>query len=71
MTDPTKRLLASVALEGAEPRGATPFSKLSPAAQTLIVDAAMGCYDKSGPPDIEPSVRAEIAAWLATDEQDR
>jgi hypothetical protein len=48
--------------------GTTAFSKLSPTAQELIVDAVMGKFEKSGPPPMTDEVRAEIALWASTHE---
>lgn len=48
--------------------GSTAFARLSPLAQELIVNAVIGEYDKSGPPDIPEAVKAEIAAWAREDE---
>ena len=49
----------------------TPFSRLSPEAQHLIVSALMGEYTLSGPPEISPAVKAEIEAWGKEDEGTR
>jgi len=45
----------------------TSFSKLSSTAQDLIIDALMGKFDESGPPEMSPEVRAELEAWSITD----
>ena len=61
-------LATPTALPLATGSGSTPFASLSPLAQELIVNAAMGEYERSGPPDIPESVKAEIAAWAQEDE---
>lgn len=48
----------------------TDFARLSPAAQALIVDAALGVYDTKPPEDIPESVREEIAKWAAHNPED-
>lgn len=47
---------------------AAAFSKLSSAAQSLIVDAVLGTFNEAGPPAINPAVKAEIKAWAELDE---
>jgi hypothetical protein len=41
------------------------FSELSPEAQDLIVSAILGDFEKSGPPLMSESVRAELREWAA------
>ena len=48
--------------------GTTRFSRLSEEAQEIIVSHAVGEYDKSGPPVMSDSVRAELLAWGLDDE---
>ncbi len=51
----------------------TSFAKLSPKAQELVVNALLGVYDLSGPPEMSPEVKAEITEWgneVATDSTD-
>jgi hypothetical protein len=47
----------------------THFSRLSVAAQTFIVDAAMGVYDNGPPEHIPEDVAEEIRQWIVSDEQ--
>lgn len=46
----------------------TSFSRLSPIAQDLIVNAIMGEYNDN-PPEMTDEVRAEIAAWIVEKEE--
>ena len=45
-----------------EPEGDTDFTRLSEAAQDLIVRSMLGEFE-SGPPDMPESVREEIQQW--------
>ena len=46
----------------------TAFSRLSPTAQDLIVNAALGMYKESGPPKMTDEVKAEILKWAQENE---
>jgi hypothetical protein len=39
------------------------FRNLSKAAQDFVVRASLGEFDETGPPQVSPEVRAEIAKW--------
>jgi len=65
INDPST-LLAAAGMLGAmspQPVGDTPFSRLSPEAQGLIVQATLGAFEESGPTDMSDEVREEITAW--------
>lgn len=47
----------------------TPFSRLSFEAQELIVDAALGKFDREKPPEIPESVKQEIIDWMLIEEK--
>jgi|GEM_PF-4322319 len=46
------------------------FSRLSPEAQRLIVDAASGRYDNAPAPEIPVHIEDEIRMWVLSDESD-
>ena len=53
-----------------EIRSETAFSRLSEAARALIVSATLGEFDITGPPEMEPEVRAELEQWAAASQEE-
>lgn len=59
------------AMAGSPPPGETAFSRLSEAAQDLIVSALLGEFDETGVPEMAPEVRAELEQWASETREDK
>lgn len=60
------RLLAEEHESKPHMQACTAFSRLSPEAQDLIVRAALGEFDLSGPPPMSDELKAELHTWCNT-----
>jgi phage replication-related protein YjqB (UPF0714/DUF867 family) len=61
-----KTAMSALALsDPKDQEGTTSFSKLSTEAQTIIVLAAMGGFNESGPPEMSETVKEEISSWIS------
>jgi len=63
-------LSSLTAMAESPPPGETAFSRLSEAAQDLIVSATLGEFDATGPPEMAPEVRAELEQWANAQEEE-